>query len=72
MAKKYNSISLRSDVYFMLCKLAESVAEPSASVVSNLIYQASQNEEEFINLFHNVKLARLGIKPPRPPQTPKQ
>lgn len=71
MSNKFN-ISVNDEIDFLLSKLAESVVESKASVVSNLIYQASQNEEEFTKLFRKLKRARLGIELPGHPRTPSQ
>ena len=71
MPNKFN-ISINSETDFKLNKLVEIIGESRASVVSNLIFQAVENEEEFVKLFRDIKLARLGLKPPRHPRRPSQ
>ena len=71
MYKKFN-ISLNAETDFLLNKLVEMTGESRASVVTNLIYYASENAEEFVNLFRDIKLARLGFKPLKHPLKPSQ
>lgn len=71
MYKKFN-ISLKAETDFLLNKLVEMTGESRASVVSNLIFQAAENQEEFVKLFRDIKLARLGFKPLSHPRKPSQ